>query len=618
VYIMGGASSWYSIFAIVGFLTAIWCSGKAAKLVGISSIVFEVTAGLVLGQKVLGLIPTELSGCFHEQTIDCKSREAQETIARKGVEFCDLQAYLDHGKYTPGEHWSTGFWGGGEDPVVTVNGRDYDLSSQSRRLGSSNEGKADYANYIECLEEGCGLDLALKCAATPDIFTLVGHAGVGMMIFESGMHFDFEQARTVGHWACAVAVLGTFLPIIFGTGLTVLFGFEFFPDGVSVGVALSPTSIGIALRLLHEVKALQTYYGQVVMTAAFVDDVLALICFSVLFSLQGEVTALTFLPLICGCIFMVIAIIACVKVWPRLLKWIFSVVKETKPNAKLTRHDEVMWVVMFLTVAVYGQITHLCGTHLWGCFIAGMSFSHDHHAHHVWVRQVKRLTCWFMRLFFACTLAWAIPVGDLFSIEAFWKGTLMGIGPCVLTKVLCGPFMGDARWVIGWAMVGRAEFAYFIGIMAKSLKMMEDKVFAILIWALIYATIFAPLIFRKVLARYIAKLEKNNPKNPETEESADPAQPEGHVLSSRGRCDSFSGHLPDLEEEELEKKHASEVKEREAMVLSLQEKDAEIARLQDALTKIEEAFSGVAAAKTRNSGEGVSGDTPKRDQDIYV
>ena len=35
----------------------------------------------------------------------------------------------------------------------------------------------------------------------------------------------------------------------------------------------------------------------------------------------------------------------------------------------------------------------------------------------------------------------------------------MGIGPCILTKVVCAFFMGDARWVIGWAMVGRAEFA---------------------------------------------------------------------------------------------------------------------------------------------------------------
>merc|ERR1712137_449481 len=117
---------------------------------------------------------------------------------------------------------------------------------------------------------------------------------------------------------------------------------------------------------------------------------------------------------------------------------------------------------------------------------------------------VKRNTVWFLRCFFACTLAWSIPVQELFNITAFLKGTLMGIGPCILTKACCGPFMGKPRWVIGWAMVGRAEFAYFIAIMAKSLKMMDDTLFAILIWSLLYATILAPLIFRRVLMRYQA------------------------------------------------------------------------------------------------------------------
>ena len=35
----------------------------------------------------------------------------------------------------------------------------------------------------------------------------------------------------------------------------------------------------------------------------------------------------------------------------------------------------------------------------------------------------------------------------------------MGAVPCVLSKVCCAPFMGDARWVVGWGMTGRAEFA---------------------------------------------------------------------------------------------------------------------------------------------------------------
>merc|ERR1711998_549248 len=135
-------------------------------------------------------------------------------------------------------------------------------------------------------------------------------------------------------------------------------------------------------------------------------------------------------------------------------------------------------------------------------------------------------------------------------------------GPCIATKVLCGPFMGSSRWVIGWAMVGRAEFAYFIAIFAKSLMLVDDNLFAILVWALLYATIFAPIIFRKVLDRYMA------------------ANSTGDVESGKKVIHhSATGHLPDLIAEEMEKEEL-ELRERAANFdETLKEKNAEISRL---------------------------------------
>merc|ERR1712066_609210 len=119
-------------------------------------------------------------------------------------------------------------------------------------------------------------------------------------------------------------------------------------------------------------------------TAAFVDDVLSLVLFSVLFNLGDDMAFMDFVPLILGCVFMVVAIVAAVVLWPKMIKALFRLIPETKANGKVTRHDEVMWIVMFATLIAYATITDLCGTHLWGCFIAGMSFSTQHHAHHVW------------------------------------------------------------------------------------------------------------------------------------------------------------------------------------------------------------------------------------------
>ena len=123
---------------------------------------------------------------------------------------------------------------------------------------------------------------------------------------------------------------------------------------------------------------------------------------------------------------------------------------------------------MFVLLFVYATIAHYPGTHLWGYvgllwaatlqIIAGMFFAcfdPPHHAHHIWIKQMKRMTSRLIRIFFAGTAAFPIPVTKLLSLEAFWKGSILGIFACVTTKVFCAPFIGKARSVIGWATTAK-------------------------------------------------------------------------------------------------------------------------------------------------------------------
>jgi len=217
------------------------------------------------------------------------------------------------------------------------------------------------------------------------------------------------------------------------------------------------------------------------------------------------------MPSIIGIAFMMFATFLAVAFWPKFISFLLAKIPPRQGEGKVSRQDEAVMLLQFVVLIIYAFITHLCGTHLWGCFIAGMSFACLDHkctdAHHIWSRQTKRVTTWLIRIFFSATVGFSIPVAQLLSLDAFWKGSILGIGPCILAKVLCAPFMGPPRFVIGWAMVGRAEFAYLIGQMAKAAGMIDEETFSIIIWALLWATILAPLIFRYVLQRYIAKNE---------------------------------------------------------------------------------------------------------------
>lgn len=523
---MGGASSYLAMLCIAGFLGATWMATKVSKALGVSDIVLVITTGVVFGPSVLGLVSEEYTECEQTRHVKCHDSDLARKLANgeeigpalgriAGMDYCHEEDY--HGSHgsSSASHGSMGDSHGssmGDSHGSSMGGltadNHTDGSNASTGMQRRLAGGGNYATFEECLEKSCESDIATQCQLTPDVFTLIGHAGVALMIFESGMHFDFEKAKIVGPWACVVAIFGTFTPLISGALLTTAYGYDFFPEGVAAGTALAPTSVGIALRLLGEAGVLQENFGQAIITAAFVDDILSLILFNILFSLGGEfdIISVVVYPIV-GIVFMAIGMYGAMAFWPRFLDgWLLKKLPVAE-GKKVSYSDEVLFLTMIIVLCVYGTITHFLGTHLWGCFIAGMSFaclSPPHHAHHVWSKQTKRVTSWMIRIFFACTVAFSIPLDKLMSFDAFWKGSIMGIGPCILTKVCCGPFMGKEKWVIGWAMVGRAEFAYLIAQMAAAGNMLSEDMFSIVIWSLLWATVWAPFIFRIVLNRYIA------------------------------------------------------------------------------------------------------------------
>eukprot|EP00444_Apocalathium_aciculiferum_P002417 CAMPEP_0183407846 /NCGR_PEP_ID=MMETSP0370-20130417/17650_1 /TAXON_ID=268820 /ORGANISM="Peridinium aciculiferum, Strain PAER-2" /LENGTH=91 /DNA_ID=CAMNT_0025590259 /DNA_START=1 /DNA_END=272 /DNA_ORIENTATION=+ len=77
---------------------------------------------------------------------------------------------------------------------------------------------------------------------------------------------------------------------------------------------------------------------------------------------------------IIGVIFMGIAMVLAVKFWPKAInEWILPRIPRKSGDSKVTAEDEGLFLIMILLLIAYGTITHFLGTHLWGCFIAGMS-----------------------------------------------------------------------------------------------------------------------------------------------------------------------------------------------------------------------------------------------------
>lgn len=357
-----------------------------------------------------------------------------------------------------------------------------------------------------------GLDLIPKFSHNYSPLRLLGFLGVGIVIFESGMHLSIKKVFnwSIGPHVLVVATLGTLLPIVAGLGIFTALGFDAYPSGLAAGFSLAPTSVGISLTLLSRAKQLNSRMGQIIMSAAFLDDIFSIICLVVMINLAGgdlHVANHVIIPLVSAFAFVTAGAVGSVflpMVFPRILDGTAMVLSRFEVSSRsMTFVDEIHMFYLILSYWFFSWIGDMIGSALLGCFVAGMLFATVPRSHQIWEKQFKRITRWLLRLFFTCTVAFSINISQLFTASSFLKGMAMAVLPCLLTKVMSAVFVGPERFVVGIAMMARGEFAYLVAEEAHGLEMLSDSEYAIVIWALLWATVVAPMSFDKVLKKFI-------------------------------------------------------------------------------------------------------------------
>ena len=210
----------------------------------------------------------------------------------------------------------------------------------------------------------------------------------------------------------------------------------------AVGCAMAPTSVGVALKLLTEANELNSLSGQLIVTAAFLDDVFSIILLVILQSLGADesgsgggdgswwpfAVSLGSKFLFCF-LFLAVGVVLAMYLFGGVVGGLLHRIPSYH-DVNYQPRDEVHLVLMLSVLVSYSFIGDLIGSHLLGAFIAGMSFSSVSRSMYVWRRQMKRLCQWLIKLFFACSVAFTVPTEKLFSGSAFGKGTVLRSARC--------------------------------------------------------------------------------------------------------------------------------------------------------------------------------------------
>jgi Kef-type K+ transport system membrane component KefB/Ca2+-binding EF-hand superfamily protein len=343
-----------------------------------------------------------------------------------------------------------------------------------------------------------------------EAFVLVGEIGLIMLLLEAGVELDVAQLRETGARALGIGVTGTILPLVVGMGLAMASDTNIgIKSALAVGASFSPTSLGVAASALKQGKMLDTPVGQLIVSSCVVDDILALILLSMFQVLVEDDPPIVsyFIPFISSIGFLIV-------LGGSAVTWLPTFIQD-KILKKLPEpyRDLTMFSIMTAMLLAYlPLLNYTKSSYLTGAFLAGATFSQIESAHHAFIEKTHQLMTWLLRVFFAASIGFQVPV-KLFS-DPYVIGWGFILYCCVLAKnplmlyvpqfedvkegASYNPFLRD-RLITGLAMTCRGEFSFIIAAFALGKNLISEQIYAAIVWAVLLSCITSPFILLSLI-----------------------------------------------------------------------------------------------------------------------
>jgi len=180
-------------------------------------------------------------------------------------------------------------------------------------------------------------------------------------------------------------------------------------------------------------------------------------------------------------------------------------------------HGKIALMILIGLTLGLMQATHYTeASHLMGAFIAGLVFCTDHALHVTFVSQFKRILQWLMRIFFASTIGFQVPIkqfgnGKIILQGLFFTLALSGklaVGFLVPNftqeKKFTGNHLRDCL-IVGCSMAAEGEFAFVIAAFAVDNELIDKDLYSSIVLAILLSTIIAPFSLRFTISYFNKK-----------------------------------------------------------------------------------------------------------------
>ncbi|MCD6300786.1 MAG: cation:proton antiporter [Staphylothermus sp.] len=196
---------------------------------------------------------------------------------------------------------------------------------------------------------------------------VIGWLGIVVLIFLAGLETDIEVAKKYGLNAVFVGLGGVITTFILAYVIALAFNYPFI-TALFIATILTPTSVSVTSMTLLELGAIRTKAGEIILGAAFADDVMAMALFALTSSMAyyGEIKHESITQIIIGLIIVFGLFYFIYKFSDKLFNKIIM-------NSRLLDTPIIQLLIIGMLMAVLSSYLGL--SPLIGAYLAGLALS---------------------------------------------------------------------------------------------------------------------------------------------------------------------------------------------------------------------------------------------------
>ncbi len=205
----------------------------------------------------------------------------------------------------------------------------------------------------------------MKLIGYTEILESFSEIGIVFVLFLAGIETNLDQLKKAGKSSLLTAIIGTIISFSGGYFLAILANFSSI-EALFLGAILTPTSIGITVRTLMELKKFKTTEGMTTMGAAVIDDILGVLILTILITIgkAGHIPSILHLGSILGKI--VIFFSLSLFLGPKLLR------KITDISDKLNTQEAKVSILIAIAFIFSYIASELGLAKITGAYMAGL------------------------------------------------------------------------------------------------------------------------------------------------------------------------------------------------------------------------------------------------------